>query len=167
MAAFASLVFGYFFFWTVHDDFPPGPEAGPGVGWPSLALALAVGAWGATLLARRSNTRAGSAPFHALLGCGVLLALGAAAALLAGPWSFAMDPSAHVYPATVWLLSAWAAVHVAAGVVMQLYCLARRACGQMTPEHDIDIHNVALYWHFAAITVVVTVAVLAGFPLAR
>src|SRR3546814_11312181 len=22
--AFAGLVFGYFFFWTIHDDFPPG-----------------------------------------------------------------------------------------------------------------------------------------------
>src|SRR5690606_17255219 len=33
MAAFASLVFGYFFFWTVHPDFPPGPDAGPARGW--------------------------------------------------------------------------------------------------------------------------------------
>src|SRR5690606_13781451 len=167
MAAFASLVFGYFFFWTVHDDFPPGADAGPGVFWPSLALALGVGAWGATLLARRLNARAGGAAFHAALGCGVLLAIGSALALLAGPRAFAMDPSSHVYPATVWLLSGWAGVHVIAGVVMQLYCLARRTCGRMTPDHDIDIRNVALYWHFAAITVVVTVAVLAGFPLAR
>ena len=167
MTAFASLVFGYFFFWTVHEDFPPGPAAGPGIGWPSAALLLALGAWGATLLARRLNGRTGSVPFHAVLGGGVLLAISAVLALLAGPWSFGMDPSAHVYPATVWLLSSWAAVHVVAGVVMQLYCLARRARGRMTPEHDIDIHNVALYWHFVAITVMVTVAVLAGFPLAR
>jgi hypothetical protein len=36
----------------------------------------------------------------------------------------------------------------------------------MTAEHDIDIHNVTLYWHFVAITVLVTVATIAGFPLA-
>src|SRR5690606_26483984 len=84
MAAFASLVFGYFFFWTVHDDFPPGAGAGPGVVWPALALALGLGAWGATLLARRLNARADSTPFHAALGCGVLLAIGSALALLAG-----------------------------------------------------------------------------------
>ena len=130
-------------------------------------LRLWVTLWGATLLARRLNARAGGAAFHAALGCGVLLAIGSALALLAGPRAFAMDPSSHVYPATVWLLSGWAVVHVVAGVVMQLYCLARRARGRMTPEHDIDIRNVALYWHFAVITVVVTVAVLAGFPLAR
>ena len=69
-----------------------------------------------------------------------------------------------MYPATVWVLSGWAAAHVAAGVLMQAYCLARRAAGRMDARHDIDIRNVALYWHFVAITVVVTVAVLAGFP---
>ena len=34
----------------------------------------------------------------------------------------------------------------------------------MTAVHDADIHNVALYWHFVVITVVVTVAVVAAFP---
>jgi cytochrome c oxidase subunit I+III len=35
----------------------------------------------------------------------------------------------------------------------------------MTAEFDIDIANVALYWHFVGITVLITVAVIAGFPL--
>ena len=26
LAAFASLVFGYFFYWTIHEDFPPSPR---------------------------------------------------------------------------------------------------------------------------------------------
>jgi cytochrome c oxidase subunit I+III len=34
----------------------------------------------------------------------------------------------------------------------------------MTARHDIDIANVVLYWHFVAVTVVMTVAVIAGFP---
>ena len=44
--------------------------------------------------------------------------------------------------------------------------LLRRAParGRMTARYDIDIANVALYWHFAALTVVITVAVIAGFP---
>jgi cytochrome c oxidase subunit I+III len=36
---------------------------------------------------------------------------------------------------------------------------------RMTARYDIDICNVALYWHFTAFTAVVTVAVIAGFPL--
>ena len=50
------------------------------------------------------------------------------------------------------------------GLIMQLYCVARRLAGRMTARHDIDITNVALYWHFVAFTVVITVAVIAGFP---
>jgi cytochrome c oxidase subunit I+III len=76
-----------------------------------------------------------------------------------------MDPQQHVYSATVWLLVIWTVGHAVAGIIMQLYCVARRAAGRMTGRYDIDIHNVALYWHFVAITVAITVAVVAGFPL--
>jgi cytochrome c oxidase subunit I+III len=58
----------------------------------------------------------------------------------------------------------WTALHAAAGVVMHVYCLARRFFGRMTARHDIDIANVTLYWHFSAFTAVATVALLAGFP---
>ncbi len=165
MTAFASLVFGYFFFWTVHDNFPPDQAAGPGLLWPSVALALALAAWVATWLARGLNRRDARTGFYLAMAASVALALAAAGALLAGPWLTGMDPTQHAYPATVWLLVVWTAVHIAVGVIMQLYCIARRAAGRMTAEHDIDIHNVVLYWHFVAITVVVTVATIAGFPL--
>ena len=78
-----------------------------------------------------------------------------------------MDPTRHVYPATVWVFVLWMLVHIALGVVMQLYCLARAAAGKLTARYDIDIVNVTLYWHFVAITVAVSVAVIAGFPLVR
>jgi cytochrome c oxidase subunit I+III len=35
----------------------------------------------------------------------------------------------------------------------------------MTRGRGIDIDNVAVYWHFTALTVVITVLVIAGFPL--
>ena len=166
MAAFASLVFGYFFFWTARPDFPPGPDAGPARGWMLLALALGIAGWLATLWARRLNRREAGGGFCAAIGLAAALSVAAAMALLAGPHASAMDPTAHAYPATVWLIAGWTAMHVLVGALMQIYCLARRGCGRMTARYDIDIHNVALYWHFVAITLVVTVAVLAGFPLA-
>ena len=55
--------------------------------------------------------------------------------------------------------------HLAAGILMQLYCAARRLAGRMSAKHDIDIVNVTLYWHFAAIMSLITVALIAGFPL--
>ncbi len=165
-AAFASLIFGYFFFWTIHPDFPPAVGQGPGLLWPLLGAALVLAAWLATMASRRTNSAGSRVGLRLGLLVGALLATAGAAALLWGPYAFGMDPSAHVHPATVWVILIWTALHVAVGVVMQLYCLARSLAGKLTTEFDIDIHNVALYWHFAAVTAVVAVATVALFPLA-
>jgi cytochrome c oxidase subunit I+III len=165
--AFLSIVFAYFFFWTIHEDFPPGGEAGPGWRWPVAGLALLLGAWSLTLLARQANRADRGAAFQACLAGAVLLALAGGAALLQGPRATGLDPTRHAYDATVWLLAAWTALHAAVGIVMQVYCMARRAAGRMTAQHDIDIHNIALFWHFVALTAVIAVGTIAGFPLVR
>jgi cytochrome c oxidase subunit I+III len=165
VTAFACLVFGYLFFWTVHDDFPPEPTTGPGVPWPLVAAGASIGAWGLTLLARRCNREDRALGHYAALAGAMGLAAVGAGALVAGPLTTGLDPTSHVYPATVWLLVLWTAFHVVIGVVMLLYCGARRIAGRMTARHDADLCNVTLYWHFTIIMVVTTVAVIAGFPL--
>jgi cytochrome c oxidase subunit I+III len=167
LTAFACLVFGYFFYWTVHEDFPPASAQGPGIFWPSVAAALLLGSWVLTLLARRWNRGDTAVTFYAGLVAACLLSLTGGAAILAGPWLTGLDPTEHVYAAIVWLLAIWVALHAATGLIMQIYCVARRIAGCMTARHDIDIWNVSLFWHFAAITVVITVAVIAGFPLVK
>jgi cytochrome c oxidase subunit I+III len=167
LTAFVSLVFGYFFFWTIHEDFPPNPAPGPGVFWPGLALALLLGAWALTALAQRWNQRERSTLFYVGLFMAIVLSIAGGAALIAGPLTTGLDPKTHVYPATVWVLVIWTTLHVGIGVIMHLYCLARRMAGRMTAQHDIEIRNVALFWHFVAITIVITIGVIAGFPLVR
>jgi cytochrome c oxidase subunit I+III len=165
MTAFVSLVFGYFFYWTLRRDFLAGASAGPGVFWPVLSAALLLGGWAVTVLARKWNREDRGTLFYAALLAGVGLAIGGCLALMAGPWLTGLDPTAHVYPATVWVLVLWTVVHIAVGVIMQLYCVARRLAGRMTARYDIDINNVALYWHFMALTAAITIGVIAGFPL--
>jgi cytochrome c oxidase subunit I+III len=161
--AFASLIFGYFFYWTIHDEFTGG-LAGPGVFWPMAALALFVVAWAATVCAREANRRGRMTTARLLLAAGALLSAAASIAALAGPWSTGMDPTAHVYPAIVWILAIWAAIHGALGIIMQLYCLARSLAGRLTARHDMELHNVALYWHFMLVTALVTFLVIGLFP---
>ncbi len=161
--AFASLVFGYFFFWTIHADFTGG-VAGPGMFWPLVALGLFLLSWGATLGAREANRRGATGLLRTLLIAGPVLAVAASAAGLAGPWFTAMDPTVHVYPAIVWILVLWTVAHAATGIIMQLYCLARSFAGRMSPIHDMDIRNVTLYWHFMAVTALITFGVIGLFP---
>jgi cytochrome c oxidase subunit I+III len=165
LTAFVCIVFAYFFFWTAHDDFPPNPSPGPGVFWPTLGGLLVVAAWALTLFARGRNRADAVRSFYAGLVGAVLLAAAGGAALLAGPFLSGLDPTHHVYQATVWLLLIWSAGHVVLGIIMQLYCAARRLAGRMTAAYDADMANVALYWHFCTVTTVITVAVIAGFPL--
>ena len=123
-------------------------------------------AWALTVSRPSAGTSAiGSVAFYIGLLIAAALALCGSGALIAGPWLSGLDPAKHVYPAVVWLLVIWTALHAVIGVIMQLYCVARRFAGRMTAEFDIDIANVALYWHFVGITVLITVAVIAGFPL--
>jgi cytochrome c oxidase subunit I+III len=165
LTAFLSLIFGYFFFWTIHDDFPPDWADGPGWVWPLAAAALALASWGATLAARIVNRRGHVMAARTLLAGAPPLALAAGGALLAGPWLTGLEPTAHAYPAIVWALALWTALHLATGALMQGYVLARSLRGRMTPEYDADIWNVALYWHFTLFSTLVTAATIGGFPL--
>jgi cytochrome c oxidase subunit I+III len=164
LTAFISLVFGYFFYWTSRPEFLL-DVSGPGTKWPSIALALSAAAWLLTVAARRANAREQAGLFHATALAAAVMAAASAIALVMGPIETHLDPRRHVYPATVWVLVVWTAAHLAAGVIMLLYCMARRVAGYLTGRHDIDISTVTLYWHFAAATTVITVAVIAGFPL--
>src|SRR5690606_39348496 len=98
-------------------------------------------------------------------GAGLALAVAACWALVMAMRATGLDPTRHAYDATVSLLLGWTVLHLAVGALMQAYCIARRLAGRLGPGHDSDIRNTALYWHFAAITVVVTVATVAGFPV--
>jgi cytochrome c oxidase subunit I+III len=165
MTAYVCIVFGYFFFWTIHEDFPPRGSPDPGASWLSLGAVLVLVAWLLALLARRWNRAGHTRRFFVAIGGAVALAVIGGLALVAGPARAGLDPTSHVYPATVWLLVGWTVLHVAVGVLMLAYCAVRRIAGRMTAQHDIDIHNVVLYWHFTAITVAITTLVIAGFPL--
>src|SRR3546814_12828042 len=63
--AFASLIFGYFFYWTIHKDFTAG-IAGPGLLWPIPALVLFVVASGPLLFARAFHDHGPRGPRLAL-----------------------------------------------------------------------------------------------------
>lgn len=164
LTAFLALLFGYFFFWTIHPDFPPPDMFGPGWFWPAIAGVFILFAWALTLGARLVNSGGQSGLARLFLLLGALATLGGGLALMAGPWTTGLDPTAHAYPAIVWALVIWILAHLATGMLMQGYGFARLFYGKTTPTHDADLWNITLYWHFAAFSGVLTAIVIGGFP---
>jgi cytochrome c oxidase subunit I len=165
LTAFLGLLFGYFFFWTIHADFPPPGMTGPGWQWPLTAALLTLGAWAATLAARMINARGRGLAARWCLAAGIVLGNMAASALMVGPWLTGLDPTSHAYPAIVWTLAGWGALHLGVGQMMQGYTLCRSWTRKLDATHDADLWNITLYWHFAGFTVVLTALVIGGFPL--
>ena len=163
--AFSGLVFGYFFFWTRHPDFPPADmAAAPGAFWPMVALAVALVSWTLTVAARQLNAAGSVGAARMALAAGAAFSAYGVYAGLAGPWLSGMDPKAHVYPAIVWTLAIWTAAHSGVAIIMQGYTLARSIAGRMTPKYDADVRNITVYMHFFALTAIVTYATIGLFP---
>lgn len=165
--AFAGLVFGYFYYWTIHPKFPPDSLpglAGPGLSWPMIALALIVAGWALTIAARETNARGRVGLARLALAVAAAMTAAGGLAGLAGPWLTGLNPQLHIYPAIVWVLVIWIAAHAAIGMIMQLFTLARSFAGVMTPRHDGDVRNITVYHHFLALSALITFAVIGFFP---
>lgn len=162
--AFASLVFGFGFYWTARPDFPPAGSTHAALSWLAPGATLIAAAWLLTLAARASNRHRRVGTARLLLVAAPLLALAGGAALAGAVLTAGLEPTAHVYPAIVWAILVWVLVHIALGALMQLYCLARSLCRRLTPEHDADIQNVTLYWHFLGLEVLIAAATIGLAP---
>jgi cytochrome c oxidase subunit I+III len=165
--AFVSVIFAYFFFWTVHPEWPPPTLGEQDLLLPVLAFPLLVPAVGLiryAVIALR-HSRIGRFKLAVWLGSAGLLAFGGLELF----WLFAseLDPTAHSYPAIVWTILLYLLLHVALGVVMGVYLLARFRAGRLAPGYDIDLRNVALFWYFIGFMGVVGMATVHLFPLAR
>lgn len=162
--AFASLVFGVFFYWTARPDFPPEGATHADPVYVAAAVLLLAASWGATRFARSVNRRARYGLTRALLAAAPVLALTGGGAFILAVTVPGMDPKSHVYPAIMWALVVWTCVHILAGTLMQLYCLAGAFAGKLTPRHDADLWNTTLFWHFLIVTCLVTAAVIGLLP---
>ncbi|PHP28053.1 cytochrome c oxidase subunit I [Limimaricola cinnabarinus] len=160
--AFASLVFGVFFYWTSNTAFPPpGAEHASGL-FVALATAAFALSWALTRGARSLNRAGRVGLARAALAAAPLLTLSGMGGFILSVLD--LDPTSHVYPAMMWALMVWVVAHGIAGTIMQLYCLAGSLFGKLTPRYDADLWNVTLFWHFLGLTALVTGAMIGLVP---
>ena len=164
--AYVSVIFGYYFFWTVAEEWPP-PMVGeldlvvPAIAFPFLLLAGGLIRWAVVAL---RNAQIGRFKLAVWLGCASLLAFGGLELL----WLFGaeLDPTAHSYPAIICTIFLYLFLHVALGLVMGVYVLVRFWAGRLAPGFDIDLRNVALFWYFIVFMGVLAMGTVHLFPLA-
>ncbi|RYH04531.1 cytochrome ubiquinol oxidase subunit I [Salipiger sp. IMCC34102] len=160
--AFASLIFGFFFYWTANEAFPP-PLAEHADGALVAAAAVLVSlSWGATRGARWLNRHDHVPAAQAAL----LVACLSSALCIASAYGAVADlrPTAHVYPALICAMAVWLIGHLGLGLIGQGYCLARSLAKRLTPIFDADLANVTLLWHFITLQALITCVVIGLLP---
>jgi cytochrome c oxidase subunit I+III len=152
---FGSLLFGYAFLWTVAPNWPPTSYLTPGFWGPVLALGGAAALAAGPRLSERAILR-GRGPWLLLL-----LALGGAGALggAAGTvWGAGVEPTAHAYDATLWLIAAYVVLHAAIAALMTAYLAFRMAAGFVAPRRIGELRILGLWADYAASTGLVALA---------
>ena len=142
---YASLLFGALFLWLSASNWPPGIaiplDAVTGL---AVAAALIVAAY------------SGRAPFSGRVAgrlCITALAHGTALVLLL---AFLVDlhgeATRHAAVASIFAVKSYAALHVAVGLLLSLFCLWRVRTGHVSARRDLDLRLCRLWHMFTLIT---------------
>jgi len=160
---FVSLLFTLIYLWTgsAGSASPLMLELSPAA---SGALLLALGSWG---LARADRLLAAGrrSAFRLSLVLAVLVVL-AALLYLGNVFADAgVDPRGNAVGAAIWAIAGYHLIHLGIVLLMGLYALARSLAGRLTREHDADMKNISLFWHYTSVQGAVAVAVLYLMPV--
>jgi len=163
---FASLLFSFFYLWTVTPGtWPPAGFSLPPGAWPVAAVAawLASSAtmeWARRLLSRDASR---SALTLAILAS-IVLMLAAIGADAYGQWHSGTRPQAHAYGAVVYAALAYQAFHVAVLLIMAAYTLARSWSGLLNARRCATFENTRIFWHYMVGQAIVAIFVLNVLP---
>ena len=159
-ALFASLVYSYFYLWTVAEVWPP-PGYRPMLEAPAvLATVLLLGCLPAAAVAHYGATS--GAGGVALIGLALTVVLAAAVlgvgflAYLGFP--FAIDSNA--YAAVVVSLALCLALHVLLALGAAAFAIARIFVVGMTRRHSLPVRVAALFWFYTILQGVIVYAVI-------
>lgn len=165
-ALYGSLVFGWFFLWTVAPQWQP-PASSPLGGWllPAAILALAMGRWilhRATYLMRAGVDVRLAPRLWSVAACG-LLAIALLAALLA---SAPLQPTRSAHDAMIAFALCFLLFHGGVAAVLAALQAARVQRGYVGVHAPYEPVVVAVFWTFTVGAAVVAWLAFALVPLA-
>ena len=161
---YASLLYAYYFLWTVSGD-PPPPGYGDGELWlPALGLTLLIAGSAAIAWAKSAAGRHHKTGLLLGLVIAAVLAIvfgGIQVASLAGSGLTATE---HAYPALIYSITGFHLLHVFVALLMIGVSIARGVLG-MGGERILALRITAMFWHYTVVIWLVGFATIHLFPL--
>lgn len=166
---FTTLIFSYFFLWTVNPGaWPPDGVEPPSLGWSALAAALYASSsgviWLASGLLKRRERKGPWWGLRLLLMAAVPLMAGGLAVDIYGHWQTGLRPEEHSYGAVVYTVVSVQGVYVATLTLMAFYTVARSLAGMLDGVHRVTFDNTMLFWHYMTAQGLVGLAIIHFFP---
>ncbi|HEY8537562.1 MAG TPA: cbb3-type cytochrome c oxidase subunit I, partial [Steroidobacteraceae bacterium] len=158
---FACAIFTFFYLWTVSvGDFPPRGLELAVVG-PSIAAIASWFASGAAFVsANRALARGSSAGFNASIVAAILLLWAAFASSVYALSGASLDPTAHGYAASAYLLIVWQGVHAILLTFMGTFTLARAWAGRLDMVHRNTFDNTRILWLYSCAQALIALFVI-------
>ena len=146
---FVSLIFSYYFLWTVNaGKWPPDEVARPGAASFFAALILYAAASLAMAAASRKLRRDRPVALLWLLPIGIVLAFGAWGLDLKAHLDTGLRPDARAYGAVVYTFIAIQGICLTTTAIMGFYTMARRIAGMIDRERRVTFDNTMLFWQY-------------------
>jgi cytochrome c oxidase subunit I+III len=158
---FACAVFAYLYIWTIlPNGFPP---AGFDLPLASASVASAI-AWIATSAAMKwanhSLERGAKTAFNLAIVVALITLLIASVLNVYALTGTNLQPDAHGYTATAYMLVTWQGVHTVLLVFMGAYSLARQIAGKLDAVRRNTFDNTRIMWYFSAVQALVALAII-------
>lgn len=149
-AMFAYFLASYFYLGIDNQFWPPAGIEKPKLELPLIMTALLLTSSIVLYVAEKKFESGKRVAYR--VGTAVTLLLGAGFLLL--QWREYHDklkhftPQAHAYGSLFFTITGFHGAHVATGLLMIGWTLAREITGWVKPEQPLAVHNTSLYWHF-------------------
>jgi cytochrome c oxidase subunit I+III len=158
---FACAVFSFFYLWTIlPSGFPPAGLDLPLVGMSLVTAVAWVMSAAAIVMADRMLARKGRSGFNLALIVALITLLIASVLNILALTETNLQPDAHGYAATAYMLVTWQAVHAVLLVFMNLFTLARHLAGKLDVVRRNTFDNTRIMWCFCAIQALVALCVI-------
>jgi cytochrome c oxidase subunit I+III len=166
-AIFGSLLFSYFFIWTVHEgSWPPDGVLRASHLWPGVASILYLLS-GALMHAARRALALPAARFGLrwfTLGAVIVLAC-AFLAHFNGYWVSGLRPDESAYGALVYAFAGLQGLYVATALIAGIFVLTRSFAGKLSAMQRQTFDNTMLIWQYTIGQALIGIAVVHLFPL--